>query len=42
MRSQRMPIGHKEQAFAFMLQLEPVFEYTVIVPQMQLTGGAHA
>ena len=42
MGGQRMPIGGKEKALELVLQLDPIFQYAVIVTQMQTPGGAHA
>jgi hypothetical protein len=37
-----MPVRDKEQALVFMLELDPVFEHTMVVAEMQCTGRAHA
>ena len=41
-RGERMPVGDKIKALEFVLQAHPVFEYAVIVAQMQCASGAHA
>jgi len=41
MCGQRVPVGHKEQAFVFVLHLNPVFQHTVVMPKMQTSGGPH-
>ena len=40
--SQRMPVGDEEKTLVLVLQLNPVAQSTVIVPQMQRAGGTHA
>ena len=39
---QGMPVGGKEEAGILRLQLDPVFQYTVIVAEVETPGGAHA
>ena len=41
-RRQRMPVGDEKQAGYSLLQPDPVLEHTVVMPQMQAPGGAHA
>ena len=41
-RGQGMPVGDKEKTFIFILQLEPVFQDPVVMPQMKLPRRAHA
>src|SRR5687768_14006370 len=36
-----VPIGNKEQAFELVLQLYPILQHTVVMPQMQPTSWAH-
>ncbi len=42
MGRQCMPVGDEKQALIFVLQVQPVFQHTVVVAQMKAPGGAHA
>jgi len=37
-----MPISDEEEALVFMLELCPVFEYAVVMTEMQLSGRPHS
>jgi hypothetical protein len=37
-----VPVGHKEKAFEFMLEFNPVFQHTVVVAKVKLAGRTHA
>lgn len=37
-----MPIRHEEKTFVFMLQIHPVFQYAMIMAEMQGSRRAHA
>ena len=41
-RGQGVPIGNKVKALVTVLQFDPVFENTVVMPEMQQTGRPHA
>lgn len=41
MGSQSMPVGDEEEAFVFMLQLQPILEHSMIVAEVQPAGGSH-
>ena len=42
MSRQGMPVSDEKEAVMFMLQLDPVLEYAVVVTEMELTCGPHA
>ena len=42
MRRQRVPVGDEEQALVLVLQLHPVLQHAVVMPEMQRAGRAHA
>jgi hypothetical protein len=37
-----MPIGNEEEALKFVLELNPVFQHTVVVAEVKLAGRTHA
>jgi hypothetical protein len=41
MGGQRMPVGSEEKALILVLQLDPVFQYAVIMAQVQATSRTH-
>ena len=41
-RGQSMPVGGKEEAFVLFLQLQPVDQNALVMPQVQAAGWAHA
>ena len=42
MGRQRVPVGNEEEAFVFVLQLEPILECAEIMAQMETAGWPHA
>ena len=42
MRCQGMPVGDKKETLVLVLETNPVFQYAVVMPEMQRPGRTHA
>jgi hypothetical protein len=42
MRGQGMPVSDEKETLIFMLQLHPVFQHAMIVPEVQSARRPHA
>ncbi len=41
-RGEHVPVSHEEKAFVLVLEVDPVSQCAMIVPQMEAAGRAHA